>query len=193
MIPGARSWAMVSNTEGDAAAESGRSVLPRVLFNMFGGRMPVLRMFAKGAQPEPIRNEPEFWSYFRPRPADDPAPEEKAHYENVKHQWRLRMAHPELKSGRLAFRPVCTDDPAVFAFLRVKGRHAALVILNFRAEAATCRVRVDWKAAGFRPAARFTPRDLLRDGRLPETTAAQFARGWPVTIPGRDGLVLKLA
>ena len=150
-------------------------------------------MCSSDLQLEPIRNECEYWAYFRPRPANDPAPTEKAHWEGVKRHWQLRMAHPELKSGRLEFLAVSTDDPAVFAFLRLKNRHASLVMLNFRAVPATCVVRIDWKSAGFKPTARMSPRDLLRDdARLPTVTAAQFATGWPLTVPARDGLVLKL-
>lgn len=194
MIPGARAWATVANIEGDAATERGGGVLPRVLFNMFSGRMPVLHMFGIGAQKEAITDEPSYWAYFKPRPANDPAPQEKAHWAKVKQQWDLRMAHPELKSGRLEFLAVSTDDPAVFAFLRLKGRNASLIVLNFRAEPVTCGVRIAWKTAGFTPKAKLTPRDLLRPAAspLPATTAAQFAKGCRLTVPARDGLVLKL-
>lgn len=193
MIPGARAWATVANVTGDAAAQAGTSVLPRVLFNMFSGRMPVLHMFSTGAQKEPITNEPEYWTYWRPRPAADPAPHEKAHWQAVARLWRLRLAHPELKSGRLEFRAVTTDDPAVFAFLRVKDRHASLVVLNFRAEPVTCGVRIGWRQAGFGPKARLVPRDLLRGGTaLPATPATAFAKGCRVTVPARDGRVLRL-
>ena len=185
MIPGARSWVFVAG-EDDASR-------PRVLFTMFGGRLPVLSMFATGAQKAPITNEPEYWAYFRPRPADDPAPQEKAHWETVARQWRLRMAHPELKSGRLEFWAVRADDPAVFAFLRIKGRRAILVVLNFRAEAVACRLRINWKAAGFKPRARLAPRDLLRDECLPPASAAEFGRGYTIRVPARDGVVASLS
>ncbi len=166
---------------------------PRILFNMFAGRMLILNMFYVGAHKENITNEPEYWAYFRPRPANDPAPQEKAHWAKVKQQWQLRLAHPELKSGRLEFLAVSADDPAVFAFLRLKDKHASLVVLNFRAEPVTCGVRIDWKAAGFVPKAKLAPRDLLRDNAaLPATTAKAFATGYTVTVPARDGVVLKL-
>ena len=42
------------------------------------------------------------------------------------------------------------------------------------------------------PAGRLIPRYLLRDAELPATTARRFAAGCAVTIPGRDGMVLKL-
>lgn len=192
MIPGARSWAMVSNTEGDAGKLAG-SVLPRVLFIMFSGRMPVLSMFGIGAQPEPITNEPEYWSYFRPRPADDPAPQEKAHWEKVKWYWQLRLAHPELKSGSLILAGVTTDDPAVFAFLREKDGHLSAILLNFRESAVTCILRIDWAATGvIAPGGELIPLDLLRNVAMPTTTAAQLTGGYSVTIPARDGVVLKL-
>jgi glycosidase len=170
----------------------GTSVLPRVLFSMFSGRMPVLSMFNTGAQKEAITNETEYWAYFRPRPADDPAPHEKAHWETVKRHWHLRQAHPELRSGRVEFRAVTTDDPAVFAFLRTAGRHASLVVLNFRSDPVTCRVRIDWRAAGIRPRGRITPRNLLTAEVLPATTAASFARGRQVAVAARNGVVLRL-
>ena len=192
MIPGARSWATVANVSGDAANPLDRSVWPRVLFLMFSGRMPVLQMFGTGAQAQPIRNEPEYWTYFRPRPADDPAPAEKAHWASVKRLWDLRMAHPELKSGRLEFRAVSTDDPAVFAFLRVKDRHATLIVLNFATEPAHGAVWVDWHAAGVRPPRRLVMRELLTGQPWPAATAARLAAGWRADVPARSGLVLKL-
>jgi glycosidase len=193
MIPGARAWATVANIAGDAAVEQGNSVLPRVLFTLFGGRMPVMAMFGVGAQPEPIRNEPEYWTYFKARPANDPAPSEKAHWAKVKQLWQLRMAHPELKSGRLEFHGVSTTDPAVFAFLREKEGSLSAVVINFRPAAVTCALRIDWEAAGLeRPAGGLAPRDLLRDEALLAATAKQLAAGYTLTIPARDGVVLKL-
>jgi len=194
MIPDARSWAMVGNSEGDAAHDLGNSVLPRVLFNMFSGRMPVLSMFTSGAQPEAITNEPEYWRYFRPRPADDPAPREKAHWAKVKQHWLLRLAHPELKSGSLIMAGVATDDPAVFAFLRAKDAHLSAILINFREAPVTCTLHIDWQATGVIPlAGEMAPRDLLRDVVLPAVTAKQLSDGYPVTIAGRNGVVLKLA
>ncbi len=186
MIPGARSWANVAG-EDDVSR-------PRVLFNMFGGRMPVMQLFNTGAQKETITNEPEYWTYFQPRPADDPAPQEKAQWESVSKQWRLRMSHPELKSGRLEFMSVTTDDPAVFAFLRIKNKHASLVVLNFRTGPVTCEVRIDWKAAGFKPKTKLSPRDLLRedDAPIPAVASAKFAKGHSLNVPARNGLVLCL-
>jgi hypothetical protein len=185
---------MVASIEGDAARERGSSALPRVLFNMFSGRMPVMAMFGVGAQKEAITNEPEFWTYFKPRPARDPAPSEREHWARVKRQWQIRMAHPELKSGTLDFRAVTCDDPAVFGFLRIKRKNASLVVLNFRAEPVTCRVTVNWKMAGLpRPRGPLAPRDLLRDEALPMAAPAAWVRGYDVTLPARDGRVLKLA
>jgi len=41
------------------------------------------------------------------------------------------MAHPELKSGRLEFLAVSTDDPAVFAFLRLIKRVSRGSVLSY--------------------------------------------------------------
>jgi hypothetical protein len=184
LIPGARAWATVAGED-----EVSR---PRVLFNMFAGRMPVLPMFTTGAQPEPITNEPEYWAYFRPRPADDPAPREKAHWEQVKRQWNLRMAHPELKSGRIEFQTVSAADPAVFAFLRLQDRHATLVALNFRSEPVTCAVTLDLAVAGLAAAEKLSPVELLSGAPLPACTGADLAQGYPLTLPPRDGVLVKL-
>ena len=194
MIPGARSWAGVANTEGDGARQLGTSVLPRVLFIMFSGRMPVLGMFNIGAQSEAITNEPEYWTYFRPRPADDPDPSEKAHWARVKQQWQLRMAHPELKSGSLILKGVTTSDPAVFAFLREKEGNLSVVVINFRPSAVDCELRIDWAAAGVaQPVGELRPRDLLRDSERRATTALQLENGYTIDVPARDGVVLKLS
>ncbi len=193
MIPGARSWATVANIEGDAARQQGSSVLPRVLFTLFGGRMPVMQMFGIGAQPEPIRNEPEYWTYFRPRPAHDPAPQEKVHWALVSSLWQLRMAHPELKSGRLILKGVATDDPAVFAFLREKEGNLSAVVINFRPAAVACNLSLDWAAAGLSaPVGDLLPRDLLRDTALPAVTGDGLAEGYALVVPARDGVVVKL-
>lgn len=192
-IPGARTWAMVANVAGDAAKGQGAECLPRVLFTLFGGRMPVMSVYSTGAQSEPITNEPEYWTYFRPRPADDPAPQEKAHWDKVKRWWGLRQANPELKSGRLIQTGVSTGDPAVFAILREKEGHVTAVLINFRNTAVTCNLRLDWAAAGVeQPAGALAPRDLLRDCGLPAATAQQLTAGYTVSVPARDGMVLKL-
>jgi len=192
MLPGARAHADISNVLGDGAEVQGWSVLPRVIFFLFGGRMPILKVFAVGAQPEPIRNEPEYWTYFRPRPADDPAPGEKAHWEAVKAQWQLRMAHPELKSGSLILRGCETDDPAVFAFLRAKDGHLSAVVLNFGAEPAECALRINWPVAGLVPPEQdLAPRELLRSADLPPTCAGQLETGYKVSVPARDGAVIR--
>ena len=183
MIPGARAWAMVSG-EDDASR-------PRVLFNMFSGRMPVLNMFYVGANPEPITNEPEYWAYFRPRPADDPAPREQAHWQQVKQLWQLRMAHPELKSGGLDFtRCAATTPPYLSSSARRRtGRRGG----STSASAGRPRDMLDWAAAGIvPPAGELLPCDLLRNNALPATSALGLGQGYRVTIPARDGVVVKL-
>ncbi len=186
MIPGARSHASISAEDAESR--------PRLLSNMFSGCMPILRMFDTGAQKETITNEPEYWTYFRPRPANDPAPQEEALWENVRKQWQVRMAHPELKSGRLILAGVGTDNPAVFAFLREKDGHLSAVVINFGADTAACKLCIDWQAAGVeRPAGKLAPRDLLREVALPAVTALQIETGYALTIPARDGLVANLS
>jgi hypothetical protein len=194
MLPGARSWASVANVEGDSAAEPEKSVLPRVLFNMFSGRMPVLAVFQSGLPCPPITNEPEYWTYFKPRPADDPAPHEKAHWERIRAWWRVRMAHPELKCGRLITGAIDAGDAAVFAFLREKDGHISAVLINFRGRDVTCRLRINWAAAGLvRPTGGSGPIDLLRGGAPVDVCDEDMSDGWNVAIPPRDGVVLKLA
>jgi hypothetical protein len=191
MLPGARSWATVANVSGDAANPM-TNVRPRVLFHLFSGRMPVLHMFSIGAQPERITNEPEFWTWFRARPADDPHPYELAHWRYVKSLWDLRQAHPELKSGRLEFRAVTCADPAVFAFLREREGQVTLVVLNFAATPAATTVMLAARAAGVKLRRRLRPRELLTGQALPATTPAALAAGYPVQVPARDGLLLQL-
>jgi hypothetical protein len=193
MIPGARSWALVANVEGDSAHNTGTSVLPRVLFSMFSGRMPILSMFQAGAQQEMITNECEFWAYFKPRPADDPAPAEKKHWEQVKRHWQLRMAYPELKSGSLIMKGVDSGDPAVLAFLREKDGEISAVMLNFRPDAAMCKLSVNWALAGVNlPDGELSPHELLHGVNLPATTASCLMTGYTIEIPARDGVVIKL-
>ncbi|MHB9133694.1 MAG: alpha-glucosidase C-terminal domain-containing protein [Armatimonadota bacterium] len=188
MLPGARAWAMV-NDSGDNKAGVVSESRPRVLYNMFSGRMPVLGMYGIGAQPEPINNETDYWAYWKPYPADQPHPAETSHWEHVKADWQLRQAHPELRAGTLAIQQA--DDPAVHAFLRRNGADATLVVLNFRREPITCTVKVDLDAAGIAAGESLTPRELLTDQAFPACTGAEL-QGYTVTIPARDGLVIKL-
>jgi hypothetical protein len=189
MIPGARAWSSIANAGG----EDGESaVRPRVLFTLFGGRMPVLRMFDIGMQSEVITNEPEFWKYFRPRPADDPAPQELALWRQVQAMWQVRMAHPELKSGLLDVARVQADDAAVFAFLRLKDDAVTVVAINFRPAPVTCTLMLATSELGLAAENAFAPTERLTGVALPATTGAMLATGYPVTLGPRDGVVIKL-
>ncbi|OPZ84776.1 MAG: hypothetical protein BWY76_01706 [bacterium ADurb.Bin429] len=191
MIPGARAWAMVSES-GDNQGGMPSASRPRVLYNFFSGRMPVLGMYGAGAQPEPIRNETDYWAYWKPYPADQPHPSEAAHWERVKAMWQLRQAHPELKSGAFDIAHAAAGDPAVHAFLRVKDAAVTLCAVNFRTEATTCALTADITALGIAPDELLHPTDLLTGTALPACTGAELAAGYTVTINARDGVVLKV-
>jgi glycosidase len=188
MIPGARSWAMVSDTGDNKGGGAASACRPRVLYNLFSGRMPVMGMYGVGAQPEPINNETDYWAYWKPYPADNPHPAEVAHWANVKRYWELRMAHPELKSGSLDISRVAVDDPAVHAFLREKDGHLTVVAINFRREPVTCTLTMSGLAAGDA----LQPVDLLTGAALPACTGAELAEAYRITLPPRDGVVMKL-
>ncbi len=191
MIPGARAWASVSET-GDNQGGAGSDSRPRVVYNFFSGRMPMLSMYSIGAQPEPIRNETDYWADWRPYPADEPHPAEAEHWEQVKRLWQLRQAYPELKSGTLDIEHVSADDPAVHAFLRIKDDHVTVTAINFRHEPVTCALALDLSATGLSADDNLQPRELLTDQALPACTGAMLAQGWSVTIPPRDGVVVRL-
>ena len=191
MLPGARAWANVSESGDRPGGQLTRS-RPRVLYNFFSGRMPVLGMYYLGAQPEPIRNETDYWAYWKPYPADQPHPTEAAHWQQVKALWQVRQAHPELRAGRLDIEHVAAGDLAVHPFLRVKDGAMTLGAVNFRQQEVTCTCTVDLAAAGIAPDETLHPRELLTDTPLPACTAAALAAGYPVTIPARDGVVIKL-
>jgi glycosidase len=106
--------------------------------------------------------------------------------------WRLRQAHPELKSTATGPEPVAADDAGVFAYLRRGAGQATLVAINFRREPVTCRVTVSPAASGLDPAQALAPHELLRETPLTPCTAADLATGYGLTIPPRDAVVVKL-
>ncbi|HOF87011.1 MAG TPA: DUF3459 domain-containing protein [Armatimonadota bacterium] len=191
MLPGARAWAMVSES-GDNQGGMPNQSRPRVLYHFFSGRMPVLGMYNIGAQPEAIHNETEYWAYWKPYPADQPHPAEAAHWARVKAMWQLRQAHPELKSGALDITHAAAGDPAVHAFLRVKDAAVTLCAVNFRQDAVTCALTVDAAALGLAADAVLHPTELLTGATLPACTGAALSAGYTVTIGARDGVVIKL-
>ena len=149
-------------------------------------------MYDIGAQPEPITNETEYWSLWKPHPADQQHPAEVAHVAAVKALWDLRQAHPELRSGKTDIEHTGAGDPAVHAFLRHKDERLSLCAINFRPEAVTCALTVEIAALGLSPDETLSPRDLLTDTALPPCTGADLAAGYEVTIRPRDGVLLKL-
>ncbi len=182
-VVGGRSWANVAR-EDDRCR-------PRVLFNFFSGKMPVLNLFATSARPEPIRNELEYWAYFKPYPADAPAPAERAHWDEVRRLWQIRQSIPELKSGRVEFMTVTCDDPGVFAFVREVERQFTLVAINFHDQATRCAVAVDLHGVERPAASTFRPRDVLNGQQFPSVAADELRRGFRLDLPGRDGAVIR--
>jgi len=191
MIPGARAWASAADG-GDNQGGATSETRPRVLYNFFSGRMPVLGMFNIGAQPEAINNETDYWAYWKPYPADNPHPAEVAHWQQVNAYWQVRQAHPELKSGTLDLDHISADDPAVHAFLREKDGHLTLCAVNFRREPVTCTLKVAIDAVRIAADETLSPCELVTASTLPTLTGAELARGYTVTIGTRDGMVIKL-
>ena len=191
MIPGARAHAAIDDA-GDNQGGVSHESRPRVLFSLFSGRMPILSLFSIGAQPEPIRNETEYWAFWKPYPADHPHPDEAAHWERVKAYWQLRQTYPELRAGTLDIDHVHADDPAVHAFLRVKDGQFTLCAINFRREPVTCMLTLSGNVLPFDAEEPLSPRELLTGIALPPTTGDALTRGYAVTIGARDGVVIKL-
>jgi hypothetical protein len=189
MLPGARAWVLMQDGPDEQAFNDCR---PRMLYNMFSGHMPVLSMFTTGAQPEPIHNETDYWAYWKPFPAESPHPLEAEHWERVKAEWQLRRAHPALHAGTLELHAAQMDDPAVHVVLRRKDDDICVVALNFRHEPVTCQLTVDLLAIGIAPDSHFSPFDLLHDVCCPPCTGADLQQGYALSIPPRDGVVIKL-
>lgn len=191
MIPGARAWAMVSDS-GDNQGGMPNQCRPRVLYNFFSGRMPVLGMYGAGMQPEPINNETDYWAYWKPYPADQPHPAEAAHWARVKEMWQLRQAHPALRHGAFDITHAAAGDAAVHTFLRTHADSVVLCAVNFRQQEVTTTLTVDIAALGIAADETLTPVELITGMELPACTGAELAAGCAVAIGARDGVVIKL-
>ena len=64
--------------------------------------------------------------------------------------------------------------------------------VNFRLQAVTCVLRSELAAAGITPDETLHPRELLAGAPLPACSGAELAAGYMVSIPARDGVVIKL-
>lgn len=192
MIPGAWTWRSLADGSHQGRPWDMSRTRPRMLYSLFSKCVPILPLFTRNANGRPIKTQTEYWTgAFEVTPADQPHADDVKTWKSIGDLWKLRQAHPELRSGEMALRAAKADDRAVHALLRVKGPDVSVLAINFREQAVTCKLAVDLKAAGLDVRANLKPRDLLREADLPACTGEQLEQGLTVTIPPRDAVLIK--